>query len=264
MLKSKPLLVIATILTTLALVAHAHRHERGPGYIPKQTGRGPATVKVAVVDSGLDLKDPRFARVLCQTGHKDVTDTTLDDLDGHGTHITGLIKQYAGGEGYCIMIVKYYTSAASGKLNSERMIKAIRWAVSHGASFVNISAGGPNFEEQEFVLFRDNPRAHFIVAAGNNGINLDLCGFSNVKDHCYFPASYHSKNMIVVGNQDKDGLRAESSNFGYVVVNEWEMGVDVESTLPGGRAGLMSGTSQATAIHTGKIIRKRITHERVR
>ena len=52
------------------------------------------TLVVAVIDTGIDAQ--AFNRhVLCKTGHKDFTGTGIQDRHGHGTHISGLIDQYA-------------------------------------------------------------------------------------------------------------------------------------------------------------------------
>ena len=48
-------------------------------------------LRVAVIDTGLDLSDKRFSSRLCKEGHEDFTHTTIEDKSGHGTHVVGLI-----------------------------------------------------------------------------------------------------------------------------------------------------------------------------
>jgi hypothetical protein len=66
----------------------------------------------------------------------------------------------------------------------------------------------------------------------------------------------YDSRIIIVGNlvDEKSRTIASSSNYGKSV-NAWEKGTDILSRLPGGY-GLMTGTSQATAIRTGKLIRQ--------
>ena len=80
-----------------------------------------------------------------------------------------------------------------------------------------------------------------IAAAGNEHASLELA------ENAYFPALY-DKRIIVVGNNTKDGVRSNSSNYGEPVTR-WEVGEDVEAY-----GIVMTGTSQATAVATGKII----------
>lgn len=206
-------------------------------------------LKIAVIDTGLNLKDVRFKNHLCSTGHKDFTGTGLNDSNGHGTHVSGLIEKYAGNGNYCFLIYKYYTDSESGSDSLRHEIDAIREAVMDGAEIINISGGGDEFNEYESLLIKYNPQIIFVVAAGNNGENLDI------PSNKFYPASYFYGNEEVVSAVNEKGTLVSFSNYGKKVENK-ELGEDVLSYLPGGQTGLISGTSQATAIYTGKLIRK--------
>lgn len=203
--------------------------------------------RVAIVDTGLALNDPRFAARLCESGHKDFTGKGLADFHGHGTHVAGLIVANAGDAEYCLIILKYYTDDAIGAVNLRRERAAFRWAIEQGAVIVNFSGGGPEFDEDEYLTLRDNPQTTFVVAAGNEGKDLDVRGQE------YFPASYKLPNVFAVGSLDAAGSRAFTSGWGSRV-RYWERGDVVMSTLPGGKTGEMSGTSMATAVATGKLV----------
>ena len=210
-----------------------------------------APVKVAVVDTGLDLTDIRLKKHLCPTGHKNFVDgESLDDTEGHGTHIVGLIEKYARNSNYCILVYKFYSDSASGFLDQKREVLSMRQAVRDGATIVNFSAGGPVFSEEESLVIKQNPQVTFVVAAGNEGENLDIPGNE------FYPASLFYKNMEVVENVDKRGNRNPSSNYGSKVEYA-ENGTDVVSYLPNGGLGIMTGTSQATAIFSGKLVAKK-------
>jgi major intracellular serine protease len=208
-------------------------------------------VRVAVIDTGLDLADPRFQDVLCKSGHKDFTGTGIQDVIGHGTHVAGLIKKYAGTRGYCLIILKFYADGADGQTDMARMSAAEREAVTQGARFVNVSGGGSGFNEDESVILKEARSVTWVVASGNEGKDIDAAG------NAYYPACHKLPNIIVVGALLRSGGRASYSNYGKSVT-AWELGDEVVSTMPKGQRGRMSGTSMATAIHTGKLIRRAI------
>jgi hypothetical protein len=80
-------------------------------------------IVVAVVDTGLDPELMNDSSI-CPDGHKDFTGQGLQDINGHGTHISYLIDQYAKNfillkdgdssklksikSNYCQIILKYY------------------------------------------------------------------------------------------------------------------------------------------------------------
>ena len=233
------------------------------------------TLTIAVIDSGIDAAIPK----LCKFGHKSFVASRpnpLQDEHGHGTHIAGLISAYAGKGDYCVVSIKYWDPNASGQENLANMVKSVEYATNIGVNFINISGGGPEFNESEFVAIRRAIGQHIkiVVAAGNERSNLD-------KECNYYPACYDER-IVMVGNLQKidkdyvvlgsfwrtlttvneststerrDTERSPGSNYGKRVTR-WEIGTDVESTLPDGKRGTMTGTSQATAIATGKLVRE--------
>jgi subtilisin family serine protease len=221
-------------------------------------------IRVAVVDTGLDLTDPRFKNHLCPTGHKNfVEGETLDDVNGHGTFIAGLIEKYAGNANYCLLIYKYYQESAEGVQNLNNEVLAFKEAIANKADIINFSAGGPEFYEKEALMISENPRVTFVVAAGNEGKDLDIPGNE------YYPASLFYTNMKVVENTDKYGVLSEHSNYSKKIKDK-EVGVNVLSYLPDDsklskkvktdvpytKTGYMSGTSMSTAIFSGKLVDK--------
>lgn len=213
-------------------------------------------LKVAIIDTGLNLDDPRFKDHLCPYGHKDFTGQGLDDVEGHGTHVAGSIVKFADHANYCLLIYKYYTE---GSTDSQRLgweLLSLEEAIKNGANIVNFSGGGGGFNETESLLIQYNPKVTFVVAAGNEHHDIDIRGNE------YYPASYFFINEIVVGALDKNGKRVSSSNWGKKV--KWELGENILSTIPcknrsglvDGCNGYMTGTSMATSVVTGKILAK--------
>lgn len=205
--------------------------------------------RVAVIDSGIDPRDPRFSHLICK-GHVPwdfVKNAPLtEDQEGHGTHVAGLIKTYAGSARFCFLFYRFYSANLPGTANLANEVSAIRKASSEGATLVNISGGGEVFDEQEYLAIRDAQNIRFVLAAGNEG--------KDVERQAYYPASYSLPNITAVGALDHScRVRLRYSNYGRKV-KAWERGENQYSTLPNGRKGYMSGTSQATAVHTGKVL----------
>lgn len=203
-------------------------------------------LKIAIIDTGLDLNDKRFTH-LCPTGHDFFAGKSIKDVHGHGTHIAGLIQQYAGDGDYCFLIYKFYSESNTGQQNLLGELASINSAIRNGAKIINLSEGGPEFNENEYLAVKNHPNILFVVAAGNENRCLDVSGNE------YYPASYWQPNETVVENYTKNDKLYPGSNWSKKAVHE--VGDNVYSTLPVGY-GYMTGTSQATAIRTGKIVRE--------
>lgn len=206
-----------------------------------------ALIKVAVIDTGFDFNSKWTTQPkLCTTGHKDFTGTGIQDTHGHGTHIAGLIAKYAKDSDYCLIILKFWDK--SSNIGVQSTIDAFKWAVDLKVDYINYSAGGTEFNRQErdAVLNALNANITVVVAAGNEGKSYDK--------QAYYPALYDSR-IVVVGNVDTNGKWHSSSNYGKQV-DVVEMGVNVLSLGLNSTYAVLTGTSQATAIHTGKLLYK--------
>lgn len=212
-------------------------------------------IKVLVIDSGLDLADIRFKNVLCKSGHKDFTGGGIRDDNGHGTHIAGLIMDRAKEvEGrYCMVIYKYYDMKATTKVNMENGLSAFNSAYKiKKLKFLNYSSYGYGENYQEYIALRKlivGKDVVMSVAAGNDGLDIDIPG------QIGYPAGYKIPGMHVVGNLLINGIRNVYSNYGNTVT-DWIVGTDLMSTLPNGKTGTMTGTSQATASLTGMLVKE--------
>jgi len=247
-------------------------------------------VVVAVVDTGIDYthselrehlwtndgetgawKNPAGPLASCQdiscNGIDDDHDGYVDDVigwdfvhdvplpydtHGHGSHISGIISASAsngvGSSGVCpgvkIMSLKYYDSSGFGYNNLQNTVRAFHYAIRHGANIINYSGGGadPAPAERKAVEAAKAKNILVVAAAGNEGRNNDKLP--------YFPASYPVDNVVGVASIDRNEDLLPSSNFGEAVTIA-APGLSIMSSLPRGRFGMMSGTSQATAFVTG-------------
>lgn len=174
------------------------------------------------------------------------------DTHGHGTHISGIIAAQSsnglGATGVCpgasIMPLKYYDSGSNGMNNLQNTVRAIQYAVRMGAHIINYSGGGaePASAERAAVEEANRKGVLFVAAAGNDGHNNAISP--------YYPASYPVENIIGVASLNQKNQLLSSSNFG-TTVHVAAPGLGILSTVPGGKFGTMSGTSQATAFVTG-------------
>lgn len=217
-------------------------------------------IKIAVLDTGFDIGNSFFGynAKLCKYGHKDFSkekkfiktsgvNNVPKDTHGHGTHIVGIIDKLISevSQDYCIVIIKYYSEKQTGVENLLASNKALTYALNIGVNVINYSGGGPETSSTESSVVKKflDRDGILVAAAGNEKSNLEI------KENRYFPAQDDTR-AVVVGNLKKNGQRHGSSNYGSPVTR-WEVGEDVESF--GFR---MTGTSQATAVATGKIVRE--------
>lgn len=223
--------------------------------------QGTKQVVVAVVDTGIDSnhRDLRSNIAYDQKRHFgfDFVTNQPDPIDdhGHGTHVAGIIGAAAnpstGTSGVnhhvSLMAVKYYSDRNSGALNLRNTVRALNYAIDHGARIINYSGGGPEFSEEEFMALKRAEEKGILVvaAAGNEAHNTDD------RRYFYYPAAYRLKNILTVAATDMQNRLIPSSNWGDRSVHVAAPGENIYSTLPNNRYGYMSGTSQATAFVSG-------------
>lgn len=203
--------------------------------------RSKSTLRVAVIDTGVrkDIFVDKKKNGICKKGHKDLTGKGLYDTNGHGTNVSGLINRYARGIKYCQVIIKYYQENVPGSLNLLRLKQGLKYAIEQKVDMINISGGGPtpNLEEKLLIKKALDQGIEIVAAAGNDKINLD-------KDCNYYPACY-DRRIHVVGVIPK-----VKGNYGEVVDFYEEGFVRIAHGI------MLSGSSQATASYTGKLVQK--------
>jgi len=200
-------------------------------------------IVIAVIDTGFNSRYEKSVKI-CKDGNKSFVNgikSTEDDHD-HGTHIAGLIAKNAKVD-YCIMVLKYYSPNRMHDNTIANSNAAFRWAIDHNVDMINYSAGGISYSELEKALIVEalDKGIVIVAAAGNEG--------KDYKDQPYYPAMY-DKRIIVVGNLKKKKdkfVRAPSSNYGEQVDLQ-VLGTNIRSVN-----GVMTGTSQSTAIVTGRM-----------
>lgn len=223
-------------------------------------------IVVAIIDTGVDTKHPFIQNHLWTNdaelnnridddgnGYADdlhgwnfsSNNSDIGDNHGHGTHVTGIILQKCHSANVKFMILKYYDPLKSGEDNLLNTVKAIHYAIKMKVDIINYSGGGDyrSFLEEAAIREAQKQGILFVAAAGNEGRNIDRRGF--------YPAGYKLSNIISVAAMDSQKRLLASSNFGLNTVDLVAPGKNIYSSLPGGRFGPMTGTSQATAWVSG-------------
>lgn len=216
------------------------------------TGEG---VRVAVLDTGLDVQHPDFA------GRDIVTSSFVPgqpfhDGHGHGTHVTGTAcgpRHPRSGPGYGLADK---ASIYSGKVLSDEgsgsdggILAGLNWAITSGCSVVSMSLGAATQPGQPFsdaferVAQRAMSRGTLIIAAAGNESKRS----AGVVAPVGHPANCPS--IMAVAATDQQGAVADFSSGTVDEVGAVDIagpGVGVYSSWPGVGYKELSGTSMAT------------------
>ncbi|OGH59803.1 MAG: hypothetical protein A2725_02180 [Candidatus Magasanikbacteria bacterium RIFCSPHIGHO2_01_FULL_33_34] len=218
------------------------------------TGAG---IKVAVIDSGIDMDHPDLIANLkggvnfVSKGRLAADPNKWDDDNGHGTHVAGTIAATNNEIGVVgvapnteLYAVKSLDSRGNGYLSD--IIAGLEWAVANDMDVVNMSLGTTS----DIQAFHDAIDAAYsagvvlVAAAGNSGD-----GDPNT-NNVEYPAKYSS--VIAVGATDVADNSPYWSSEG-VEVEVSAPGVNILSTYKGGSYTTLSGTSMASPHVTGVI-----------
>ncbi|MCR4584959.1 MAG: S8 family serine peptidase [Lachnospiraceae bacterium] len=201
-------------------------------------------IKVAVIDTGVTAGHEELS------GHTEVKDIGCgtEDINGHGTHVAGIIGasigNYVGGAGIApgIQILGYKARHDQEGFTDAYISRAINAAATDGASVINMSLGGPGYSStmDQAVQAAYSAGVTIVCAAGNESKN----GFS-------YPAAFD--NVISVGASEEGGNKTQFSNFG-TWVDIMAPGANMRSTYKGSDNKTYytaQGTSQASPVIAG-------------
>jgi type VII secretion-associated serine protease mycosin len=207
--------------------------------------KGKDNIKVAVIDTGVELNHPEFKGKLT-AGYNVLTGSgNANDDNGHGTHVTGVIaahinnKEGIAGMTWYNPIIPIKGIGADGSGSSFDIAKGIKWATDHGAKVINLSVGNYNPSQvlHDAIKYAYTKDVVMIAATGNDNTSQPS-----------YPASY--PEVIGVSAIDGNKNRATFSNYG-ASVDVVAPGVDIPSTYINQEYAQLSGTSMACPHVTG-------------
>lgn len=229
------------------------------GVIPdyaKATGKG---IRVAVLDTGIDMEHPAFPTLAADDLRSFVPgiDSAYDG-HGHGTHCAGLVcgkttkgLRFGVAPDVDLMVGKVLTDSGSGR--DSDILQAMQWALERGASIISMSFGmdraknQPPSEAFERIGRRLLRNGCLIVAAAGNASNRPIYR-RPVGD----PAACTS--VMAIAACDRQGRVAPFSSAELDKIGTLDFtapGVGIISSIPGGGLREMSGTSMATPLAAG-------------
>jgi subtilisin family serine protease len=235
--------------------------------VPESVLRAAAHLKIAVIDTGVDLRQPDVAakspQVYSVVHHHARGD--VRDFYGHGTFVASLAAgSVTNGEGIAgfggdAHLLAVQVANADGSISDVDEANGIVYAVQHGARIVNLSLGGTDTSaiERRAVDYAERRGALLVAAAGNefhegNPVEYPAALLQPARSRGRGGAG------LSVGASTRKGQRAFFSNTGgYVslVAPGYNVFADLSgysdwprAKLPSSRAGLYgfaSGTSFA-------------------
>ena len=230
---------------------------------------------VAVLDSGIQLSHPDLAKSLWRNpgetpgngvdddrngyvddvhgAHVKQLNGNVEDDNGHGTHVAGIIAAQAGNgtggagiaPGAKIMSVKVLDANRGG--DSSQLAKGIRYAVDMGARILNVSINGDgtSADLDQALTYAGQKGATIVASAGNNSRDIDLAPS--------YPASSAEPAVLTVTATQPGGGLLGIANRGLRSVDLAAPGGHILSTATRSDYELREGTSMAAPFVSGSL-----------
>ena len=215
--------------------------------------KGSASVKIAVIDSGIDNAHPDLVGKV--VGSYNAVDGTTDVSDsiGHGTMVAGVAAAASDnavgttGVGFNSSLLAVKVADAAGLIYTDDVAAGIVWAADNGADVVNLSLGSAASDttEANAISYARSRDVVVVAAAGNAGDTTPI-----------YPAAY--PGVLAVGATDAAGNRASFSSYGSWV-SVGAPGVGIFSTAPQAASDFQpdydtaDGTSFSSPIVAGQV-----------
>ena len=199
-----------------------------------------------VIDTGIDLTHPDLNVDVTRSRNFVERETSPQDLNGHGTHVSGTIAAYDNGIGVIgvapgarVVAVRVLNKRGSG--TNSGVIAGVDYVAANGQTgdVANMSLGGGVSTALDTAVLNASNAAgqvRFALAAGNES--------DNANNHS--PARVNGPNVYTVSAMAVGDKWASYSNFGNPPIEYVEPGSAINSTWINGGYNTISGTSMAT------------------
>ncbi len=191
----------------------------------------------AILDeSRLFMVNPSTGALLNQSTAAILDGRAFPPSFGHGTLIAGIVHLVAP----TARIMPLKAFQADGTATLSNLVRAIYYAVDHGAEVINMSFSldEPSPELTKAINYATANDVICVASAGNDG-----------QETIVFPAAFHG--VIGVAASNSNDQRSTFSNYGAAVAQLAAPGENVITTFPGGGYAVVSGTSFAAPFIAG-------------
>jgi subtilisin family serine protease len=211
-------------------------------------------VKVAVIDTGVDLSHPALQEALAPANEwwDFYSDDAIPQEEGvlgmggygHGTNVAGIIRQIAPRA----TILPIRILGPDGRGTIADLTAAIQWAVDKGATIINLSLGSKSFSlSVAAAMANATGKGVFIISsAGNSGTT-----------QVSYPASYANAPLIgwtrlSVTSVDSNNIKSLFASYGSSVELA-APGENVYGPAPDLQMAAWSGTSMSAPMASGTL-----------
>jgi subtilisin family serine protease len=224
-----------------------------PWGIARVGGGGAGTFATAwIIDTGIDFSHPDLRSDQSRSRSFVERETSPQDLNGHGTHVSGTIAALDNSigvigvaPGATVVAVRVLNKRGSG--TNSGVIAGVDYVASAGrpGDVANMSlGGGVSTALDTAVINASAGGVRFALAAGNET--------DNANNHS--PGRANGPNLFTVSAFSVGDKWASFSNYGNPPIDYAEPGVSVKSTWINGGYNTISGTSMATPHLAGLLL----------
>ena len=203
-------------------------------------------IKLAIIDTPIHYNNDNIRQISSESLKNFNTENP------HGEHVLNIIKTI--NPNIEIISIPFYQNQ---KDNIKASNNALKVAIKENVDIINYSAGGTEYNQEEFNLLQKAKEKGIIVvvASGN-----EKCLKSSINNCNFFPAGHTNNltNLIAVSSVNSANHLSKNSNAGTALSDISAYGDKIKS-LYKNKYKIMSGTSQATAFVSG-IISLAISH----
>jgi subtilisin family serine protease len=227
-----------------------------------------AGMKIAVLDTGIDAQHPDLKGKVADFAEFDHDGKLVAkgvakayDSHHHGTHVAGTIVGGNAGGRWIGMAPEAKILAAlvlkNGGGTDAQILAGMQWALEQGADVISMSLGGLRMTPEvidtytQMIITANRQGVPVVVAVGNEGSQTTgapgndffafTVGATDVLDRA---AGFSGGRTQIV--ESSRYINPDSLPLVYSKPDITAPGVDIYSTIPGGKYDVFSGTSMAT------------------